>query len=293
MSNNTVLDFVTQFMPERLKYWNRLDYVMTLKLARQKITSEECEHLVLYPEEAGSFDFCFEAMKKNIADVQFILENADAAGDVLFWKQVSNFYPTGKYSRQYDFIFQNPDQYKKDLRNCKTINGCFRKLKDFIPGRYFETQLEGKDFFGEFTVQLDTVHFESRFETVNFSHDEVYLIPYFIEYRNMHLLEWIYEDMAYKKGKEGLPIQEINGRLQQTALASRVQAETVIAGRIRQLLHDKGYFDGINVEWNHDYADQLILVSYVKKNAAFNTRVTTVLRTFRLEDDITRLEASL
>lgn len=293
MSNNVVLDFVSQFMPEHIQYWNKMEYVKTLKLARNRLTSEECENLVLFPQDEGEFLFTLNEMKNNIADVQFILENGNAAYDVLFWKTISTFYPKLDYSHYYEFIFLEPARYKKDLRNCKTIGGCFKKLKGIIPDRYFETQYEGKDFFGEFSVKLDTVHFESRFEKINFSHDEVYLIPYFIEYRNHHLIEWIYQEKAFQKGIQEIGINEICGKINEIAVKSTVNIESQISNRIRKILHAKGYFEDINVEWNHDYAERLISVTYGKKNLAMKIKVTKIIRAYNLEKDLEKLEAEL
>lgn len=293
MSNNVALDFVSQFMPDHLQYWNKMEYVKTLKLARNRLTSEECEHLVLFPPEEGDFSFTFNEMKNNISDLQFILENGNAAYDVLFWKNICAYYPKMDYSHFYDFIFLEPDRYKMDLRNCKTIGGCFKKLKEHIPARYFETQYEGKDFFGEFSVKLDTVHFESRFEKINFSHDEVYLIPYFIEYRNQHLIEWIYQEKAYRKSINELGINEICGKLNEISLASTVNVEGLITNRIRQMLHNKGYFDGINIEWNHDYAERVISITFIKKSSAMKIKITKIIRAYNLEEDLKELEAQL
>lgn len=293
MSNNVALDFVSQFMPDHLQNWNKMEYVKTLKLARNRLTSEECEHLVLFPQDDGEFLFIFNDMKNNISDLQFILENGNAAYDVLFWKNISVFYPKMDYSHFYDFIFLEPERYKMVLRNCKTIGGCFKKLKEHIPSRYFETQYEGKDFFGEFSVKLDTVHFESRFEKINFSHDEVYLIPYFIEYRNQHLIEWIYQEKAWRKSINELGIDEICGKLNEISLGSTVGVEGLITNRIRRMLHNKGYFEGINIEWNHDYAERVISVTFIKKSPGLKIKVTKIIRAYNLESDLQKLEAQL
>lgn len=293
MSNNVVLDFVAQFYPERLCYWNNLEYYKTLKLSRNNLMTKECEELVLFPETESKLNFTFDLMKRNINDVQFILENSEASYDVLFWKEISDFFPKYSYKRRYDFIFENPELYKKDLRICKTIGSCFKKLKGIIPDRYFEVQYEGKDFFGEFSVKLDTVHFESRFEKINFSHDEVYLIPYFIEYRNRHLIEWIYQEKAYDIGITQLGIKDVCNKLNEIALESQVNAETVITKRIRKLLHDKGYFEGISVEWNYDYENRMISITYEKNSSVLKTKITKNIKACNLEEEIRRLEGDL
>jgi len=293
MSNNVVLDFVEQFFPEHLYFWKNLEYSKGLKLARNNLTSEECEELVLFPAKDSRLNFTFDLMKRNINDVQFILENSEAAYDVLLWKEISNFCPKFSYTNKYDFIFENPELYKKDLRICKTIGGCFKKLKGIIPNRYFETQYEGKEFFGEFSVKLDTVHFESRFEKVNFSHQEVYLIPYFIEYRNRHLIEWIYQEKAYLLGIKQLGIKETCNEVNKIALESKVNAENLITNRIRKLLHDKGYFEGIIVEWNQDYENRQIAVTYDRNCLGTKTKITKNIRAYKLEEDIKKMEIEL
>jgi len=59
------------------------------------------------------------------------------------------------------------------------------------------------------------------------------------------------------------------------------------------MLHNKGYFEGINIEWNHDYAERLISVTFVKKNSVMKIKVTKIIRAYNLEEDLKKLEAQL
>lgn len=293
MSNNAVLDFVAQFMPERMIYWNKFSYVESLKLARNKFLTKNCEHLVMYPDDFKEHIFDFKEMTANMESVSFILENSEAAYDALLYKEIECYTPSYSFSHNYDFIFQQQENYRQNLRNCKTVGGCFKKVLPLIPERYNENQIEGKDFFGVFETKLDTIHFSSRFEKINFSHDEVYLIPFFISYRNQHLLEWIYEDMAKAKGMKEIDYQSIYKIIRPIFPQADSQFKSAIKQRILKIFRSKGYSTNVDFQWSGSYDQNKLIIIYEKKSSGFSTRITKSINLDLLNRELAKLEATL
>lgn len=295
MNNTIISDFVTAFFPVHKKYWDELTEEEKTFLNIMPYDIRTLKRVIFKPEENAKE---LEKFRKKVKDLELILSHRECVFDYCLFENLYHF-TGGVFNSNYDFIFMEPEKYAAQIKEVKTINGYMKKIYDVLPSYYrdyakqksagHEEDRRNK-IFGKFYQHLDSVTFQSNYDYIEFKRSQMNLIPYFIEYRNSHLIDWVctrYVDRMNTIPDNDLPFYEFSG------LDSRVRIiqkdlEEYAQNEIRSILAKYNYSD-VTIE---KFGGNL-LVRYQAKNSLFNSHCTRTVSITNLNEELEKFESCL
>ena len=291
--NQIIYDFVRTFFPEHKRFWENLTEEEMAFLNTIPYNEDTLKKVVFFPEENVE---AVEKFRNKTKDLEIIIAHRECVFDFYLYRKLS-IYCSNYFESKYDFIFDEPGNYSAQIKELKTIKGYMNKIYDLLPSVYTEHKKEKysreEAVFGTFYEHIDSVTFKSHYERIEFKRSQMNLIPYFIEYRNTHLIEWILKDYEEKKEKqknERLPANEayefygLKSKLYVVEQYLIVEAEK----RIRALLNKYNYFSA-----EVEKGTNCFTVRYSAKDSLFGSMCTYKIFMNSLDENLEKFELAL
>lgn len=294
--NNTILyDFVCTFFPLHKSFWDNLNEEERAFFNVIPYPEDVLKKVIFNPEE-NLWQFDLRHIK--LEDLKFILSHRECTFDYFLFQNISNT-RRPYYTSRFDFIFTEPWKYTAQVKELKTINGCMNKIYNIIPSFYREHEKDKhsrfESVFGKFYKYIDSVTYKSNFEIVEFKREHLNLIPYFLEYRNSHLIDFFVEIQAeeMKKLDWDKHIYDYNEFYEFYGLKSNVyKVETSlkehVETRIRSILFRHKY-SGAKIENNGN----TFTIKYDAKNSLFATHCSYTLNMYNIDEELEKFELAL
>lgn len=287
MTNQIIFEFVNIFFPEHKPFWENLKEEEKAFLNSIPYNEDKLKKVIFNPEENSKE---VEKFRNKMKDLEMILSHRECVFDFFLFKKLSHFY--GAYfDSKYDFIFAETEKYSAQIKETKTIKSQMKKIYAFIPRVYEEYEknkfFRGSEVFGRFYQHIDSVTFSSNFEKVTFKREEINLIPYFIEYRNSHLIDWIVESFLEntkrKQGHNSVPYEfySLTSKLYSVEWALKKNVETLV----RTVLSKHHYYD-VEIETKNNCCQ----IRYSAKNSLFASHCSYKINLFNFEEEVKQFE---
>ena len=291
--NQIIYEFVKNFFPEHKRFWENLSNEEMAFLNTIPHWENDLKQVIFFPEENIEM---VEKFRDKTKDLKIIIDHRECVFDYFLYRKLST-YRGSYFESKYNFIFAEPEKYSAQIKELKTINGYMNKIYDVIPSVYKEHEKEKRSrqeaVFGRFYQHIDSVTYKSNYECINFKRSQMNLIPYFLEYRNSHLVEWamkfyLQEQEQMRNYRTPVTVRyEFNG-LQSKVYTVESYLKTMIEKRIYALLN-KYKYDCPEIEFEYDYFS----VRYSSKNSLFGANNTIKIHIKNFEEELEKFEMAL
>lgn len=220
MNSLAVSAFIELYRPERKVYWDALTEEERIKIENSHLINSDMVRILCNPQK---YPKLVENFRNKTDELQLLLSHPECTYDVYSFYHLKEVIKSKgirlKFNSKYDELIQNQDKYaiiKDGVRVEKStayylskIHSCYKmrgNIQDGFIG-YFKNENSYND--------IEMVTFFSDFEILTIPR---FLIPAFIEYRNKHLLEWIYEALSSVNMNEQKADSECINKLHQIQL---------------------------------------------------------------------------
>lgn len=190
------MDFIEQFWPERSEHWQEIDSTDAKILLSSRLLNKKFETDILCLAEKP------EIVKKYLEhgdEIKLYLKYPEHCYDVIFLEEFYEKFRDSvfkEFESKYDFIFENPEKYRADIKPLKNIRNFYKRILEHLPKYYSLKDKNNTDIFGSFIVHANNIVFQSKCEEIRFSQEQMLLIPAFIKFRNENLMKFILQERS-------------------------------------------------------------------------------------------------